>query len=155
MRRRCAGFTLLELMIVIVLIGVLLGLVSFASGLNPARQARQEAGAVAQVIQQLRDRAVLEEREYGLRLSVEGYRVMRHEIRGWEPVAGLHRWPANVRARLKQDGYSLILGADEGPPQLLMLSSDETSAFTLTLMSAERTWLSLSGDGIGEVVIDG
>ena len=155
MRKRCTGFTLLELMIVIVLIGVLLGMASYATGLNPARQASQEAHALAQVMQQLRERAVIEGREYGLRLSIEGYRVMRHEIRGWESAGSFYRWPDNVRVRLKQDGYSLILGADAGPPQLLLLSSDETSAFTLTFMSANRSWLSLSGDGIGEVVIDG
>lgn len=40
---RSDGFTLLELMIVIVLIGILLGMVSLAMGQNPARQARQEA----------------------------------------------------------------------------------------------------------------
>jgi general secretion pathway protein H len=155
MRHRCRGFTLLELMIVIVLIGVLLGMVSFAAGVNPARQARQEADVLMQVIQQLRERAVLEGQEYGLRLSTDGYRAMRLEVRGWESVTAFHRWPENVLLRLKRDGYSLIPGADEGPPQLLMLSSDETSVFTLTFASKERTWLSLSGDGIGEVAIDG
>ena len=61
---------------------------------------------------------------------------MRLEIRGWEPVAAFYRWPETLRLHLEQDGYSLILGADEGPPQLLMLSSDETSAFTLTFATA-------------------
>lgn len=36
MRQRCRGFTLLELMVVMVLIGVLLGLVSLVGGSNPA-----------------------------------------------------------------------------------------------------------------------
>jgi general secretion pathway protein H len=152
---RCRGFTLLELMIVLVLVGVLLGMVSLASGGSPARQVRQEAEAMAQVIHQLRQRAVFEGQEYGLRLSADGYRVMRLGVRGWEPVAALSRWPRNVRARLKEDGYSIELGADEGLPQLLMLSNDETSAFTLTFEPGTRTWLSLSSDGIGEVVIDG
>jgi general secretion pathway protein H len=155
MPRRCRGFTLLELMIVIVLIGVLVGMVSFATGVHPARQARQEADALAGVIRQLRERAVLESQEHGVRLSVGGYRAMRLGIRGWEPVTALYRWPDNLRLRLKQDGYSVSLGADEGPPQLLMLSSDETSPFTLTFETRDRSWLSLSSDGIGEVVIDG
>jgi general secretion pathway protein H len=60
-----------------------------------------------------------------------------------------------LRLRLTHYGYSVNLGADEGPPQLLMLSSDETSPFTLTFESKDRTWLSLSSDGVGEVVIDG
>ena len=137
MRRHCRGFTLLELMIVIVLIGVLLGMVSLATGANPVRQARQEADAMVRMIHQLRERAVLDGQEYGLRLSVDGYRAMRLDGRGWEPVAALYRWPENLRLRLEQDGYSVSLGADEGPPQLLMLSSDETSAFTLTFATRD------------------
>ena len=155
MPRGCRGFTLLELMIVIVLVGVLVGMVSFATGMNPGRQARQEADALAGVIRQLRERAVLESQEYGVRLSGDGYRALRLDTRGWEPVSAFYRWPDNLRLRLKHDGYSAALGADEGPPQLLMLSSDETSVFTLTSESKDRRWLSLSGDGVGEVKIDG
>ncbi|WP_433738306.1 type II secretion system minor pseudopilin GspH [Pseudomonas putida] len=155
MRRRCRGFTLLELMIVIVLIGVLVGMVSFATGMNPARQARQEAQALAGVIRHLRERAVLDSQEYGVRLSTEGYRAMRLEARGWEPMTALSRWPDGLRLRLEYDGHFVSLGTDEGPPQLLMLSSDETSTFTLTFETQGRSGLSLSSDGIGEVVIDG
>jgi general secretion pathway protein H len=155
MRSRCRGFTLLELMVVIVIIGVLLGMVSLATGANPSRQVRQDVQGMAQVIEHLRERAVLEGQEFGLRLSVDGYRAMRLGLRGWEPVAALQPWSENGRPRLLLDGYSSSLGTDEGAPQLLILSSDETSAFLLTFGTASHTWLSLSADGIGEVVIDG
>jgi general secretion pathway protein H len=146
---------LLEMMIVMVVVGVLLGMVSFVGGGSPARQVRQEAEAMVQVIHQLRERAVFEGQEYGLRLSADGYRVMRLGVHGWKPLKALTDWPLSVRVRLQQDGYGVGLGADEGPPQLLLLSNDETSAFALTFESGNRTWLSLSGDGIGEVAIDG
>lgn len=155
MRRFCRGFTLLELMIVIVLIGVLAGMVSFATGMNPAQQARREADALAGMIRQLREKAVIDGQEYGVRLSADGYRAMRLDVRGWEAVTTVYRWPDHLRLRLKQDGYSVSLGTDEGPPQLLMLSSDETSTFTLTFEARDRIWSRLSSDGIGEVVIDG
>lgn len=155
MRQCCRGFTLLELMVVIVVIGVLLGMASFVVGPNPLRQARHEAHGMAGMIQKLRERAVLDGEEYGLRLSDSGYRVMRLDTRGWEPVAAFYKWPETLRLHLEQDGHSLILGADEGPPQLLMLSSDEISAFTLTFATRDSTLLSLSSDGLGEAVIDG
>jgi general secretion pathway protein H len=142
-------------MIVIVLIGVLVGMVSFATGMNPARQARHEADTLAGMIRQLRERAVIEGQEYGVRLSVDGYRAMRLDVRGWEAMTAVYRWPDQLRLRLKQDGYSVSLGADEGPPQLLMLSSDETSSFTVTFEVRDRIWSRLTSDGIGEVVIDG
>lgn len=155
MRQHCRGFTLLELMIVIVVIGVLLGMVSVVSGPNPLRQARHEALAMAGMIQQLRERAVLDGEEYGIRLSDHGYRAMRLDARGWEPMAAFYRWPENIRLHFEQDGHVLVLGADEGLPQLLMLSSDETSAFMLTFATRDNTLLSLSSDGLGEAAIDG
>ncbi|WCM51790.1 type II secretion system minor pseudopilin GspH [Pseudomonas sp. WJP1] len=154
MPRRCRGFTLLEMMIVIVLIGVLVGTVSLATGVNPVQQARQEAGALAGVVRQLREQAVLEGREYGLRLSVEGYRAMRLDGRSWEPLAAFYRWPGNLRLSLEQEGYSLRLGADAGPPQIVLYSSDETSSFTLTFAGQDRVWATVTGDGIGEVMVD-
>ena len=141
-------------MIVMVVVGVLLGMVSLAGGGSLARQVKQDAEAMVQVIHQLRERAVFEGQEYGLRLSADGYRVMHLGVRGWEPVRARTEWPLNVRVRLQQDGYGVGLDADEGPPQLLLLSNDETSAFALTFESGDRTWLNLSGDGIGEVAID-
>lgn len=145
---------MLEMLIVMVVVGVLLGMVSLSSGGNLARQVKQEAEAMVLVIHQLRERAVFEGQEYGLRLSTDGYRVMHLGGRGWAPVKVLTDWPTNVQARLQRDGYEIGLGADEGSPQLLLLSNDETSAFTLTFESGNRAWLSLSGDGIGEVAID-
>jgi general secretion pathway protein H len=145
----------LELMIVIVMVGFLLGMVTFAGGGNPARKVRQEAEAMVQVIHQLRERAVFEGQEYGLRLSTDGHRVMRKGVHGWEPVKELADWPLSVRVRFRHDGYAVDLDADEGPPQLLIFSNDETSVFTLTFESSNGTWLSLSGDGLGEVAIDG
>jgi general secretion pathway protein H len=154
MPRRCRGFTLLEVMIVIVLIGVLVGMVSLATGVNPAQQARQQAAALAGDIRQRREQAVLEGREYGLRLSVEGYRAMRLDESGWEPVAAFHRWPENVRLSLEQEGYSMSLGPDAGPPQILLYSSDETSSFTLTFAGKDRIWATLASDGLAEVMVD-
>jgi general secretion pathway protein H len=151
---RCRGFTLLELLIVIVVIAVLLGMVSLSFGPNPATHARQVAQEVTSTIEHLREQAVVEGREYGLRLSQEGYRGLRLAEHGWQPVTAMRQWPPDLGPRLELDGYFLPLGSDAGAPQILMLSSDETSVFTLTFASEDKVWLRLSSTGIGRVLID-
>ena len=96
--RQCCGFTLLELMVVIVLIGILLGAVGLVAGTTPSRQARQEASQAVQLIQQLREQAVIEGREYGVRVQPGHYQVFRLDGEGWRPVGAVLKyafWLAN------------------------------------------------------------
>lgn len=141
---------MLELMIVIVLIGMLAGMVSLASGPSPARQARQQAEDFIRVVQQLRERAVLDAREYGLRLQSRAYQAVRLEARGWTAVTSLHWLPENLTLGLEQDGQILPLDDVRDTPQLLMLSSDEISPFRLFIKVTGQTLLQVSSDGVAE-----
>lgn len=154
MRQYSRGFTLLELMVVIVLIGILLGMVSFATGNHPVRQARQQASGLIQLLQTLREQAVLEGREYGLRLGIDGYQVVRFDGQDWRALGTAYRLPAGLQLRLEQEGQPLTLGDRPGHPHLLLLSSDETSAFTLYIATDGRQEVSVSSDGLGEPMID-
>ena len=154
MKHCCRGFTLLELMIVMVLAGVLLGMVSFAVGGHPARAARQDAETIIRLVQQLRERAVLEGKEYGVRLSTDGYRAVSLAGEDWQPVTVLYPWPVELRLRLEREGQFMSLGLDQGPAQLLALSSDETSEFSLTFFIQGKTLLRLASDGIKQVTLD-
>ena len=138
---------------VIALVGVVLGVVSLSTGSSPGRVSRQEAGQLLQLVQQLREQAVIEGREYGVRIQREEYRVLRLEHEGWQPTGNVHRLPQGLYFQLEQEGQRLNL--DGTVPQLLMLSNDEISAFALYFMSAERAWLSLVSDGAGEPWIEG
>lgn len=151
---RCRGFTLLELMIVIVLMGVLAGMVSLAIGPSPAREARQQAQDFIRVVQALRERAVLDAREYGVRLQPRGYQALRFEAAGWTALASMQRLPADVTLGLELDGHEVTLDDGQGAPQLLMLSSDEISPFRLSIKVAGQTFLRVSSDGLAEPSID-
>lgn len=153
MPRQSRGFTLLELMVVIALVGVVLGMVSLTIGNSPGRVARQEAGQLLQLVQQLREQAVIEGREYGVRIQRDEYRVLRLEHEGWQPTGTARRLPPDLYLQLEQEGQRLNL--DGTVPQLLMLSNDEVSAFALYFMSAEQALLSLVSDGAGEPWIEG
>ncbi|CAH0206570.1 Type II secretion system protein H [Pseudomonas mediterranea] len=154
MGRRCRGFTLLELMVVIVLIGVLAGMVSLAIGPSPAREARQQAQDFIRVVQQLRERAVLDGVEYGVRVQPRGYQALRLDSRGWTAMAPLHRLPEGMTLGLEQDGHAWVLDEASGAPQLLMLSSDEISPFRLLVKVAGQRIARVSSDGLAEPSID-
>lgn len=145
---------MLELMVVILLLGVLLGMVSFTTGNNLARQARQEASGLIQLLHKLREQAVLEGREYGVRLEADGYQVFKFDGPDWRPAGVAYRLPAGLQLRLEQEGQGLKLMDRPAQPHLLLLSSDETSVFTLHLETDEQRWLSISSDGIGEPTIN-
>ncbi|MES2817682.1 MAG: type II secretion system minor pseudopilin GspH [Pseudomonadota bacterium] len=171
------GFTLIELMVVIVIIGCLVGLAVMSTGnASTSRELRDEARQLATLIGLLTDEAVLDNREYGLLIRPEGYRVLSYdESQGsWAPHndAAEHLLPAWARMELELDGQPLKLAVpvkkdkdqpglstDESEetekqktelqPQLLMLSSGELSPFRLRL--AERlpqgSAFELSSDG--------
>ncbi len=145
---------MLELMVVIVLIGVLAGMVRFATGSSPAREARQQARDFVAVVQQLRERAVLDGQEYGVRVQPGGYQALRLEAQGWAAVSALHRLPEGLALGMELDGHVLRLDDAQGPAQLLMLSSDEISPFRLLIKVAGQTVARVSSDGLAEPLID-
>lgn len=145
---------MLELMVVIVLISMLLGMVSLASGPSPARQARQHAQTFSHQVQQLREQAVLQGQEFGVRVSLESYQAVRLDTQGWRAAAEPHRLPDKLTLGLELEGRAVQLDDAQGTPQLLILSSDEISPFRLHIRVAGQSVSRVSSDGIGQPLID-
>ncbi|WP_338648920.1 type II secretion system minor pseudopilin GspH [Pseudomonas sp. ML2-2023-3] len=154
MRRAAAGFTLIELMVVMVLIGVLVSMVHISLGDNNSRNARQEADVLLGLIHGLREKAVLEGHEYGLRLEPGAYQLMRFEGEQWQAVEPWVSLPVGLVLALTLDGQDQPLIAGSVTPQLLWLSSDENTAFELHLDSPPQRWRSIVSDGLADAVID-
>lgn len=153
MPQRVRGFTLLELLVVMVLIGIVLSLVVTGLTAGPAQQARQQASELLSLLIQLRDTAVAEGQEYGLSFDDHGYR-----LKAWQDGQWLNRsdWrlPDGMWFRLELESKPLHLGRRGDEPQLLILSSDEMSAFTLHYETAHGRWLSIYADGVNDPVIN-
>ena len=93
------GFTLIELMVVMVIISVLIGLAVLSTGFaSTSRELDSEAERLAGLIGVLTDEAVLDNREYGLRLERDAYQVLRYDEAKARWTASRWCWPA-ARAR--------------------------------------------------------
>ena len=154
MRQSTAGFTLIELMVVIVLIGVLVSMVHISLGDNSPRHARQEAGALLGLMHGVREKAVLEGQEYGLRLEPAAYQLMRFDGEQWQALEPRVSLPDGLLLALTLEGQDQPLIAGAGTPQLLWLSSDESTMFSLHLESPPLRWLSIVSDGLGDAFIE-
>ena len=151
------GFTLIELLVVLVILGSLIGLAVFSTGIaGPARELRSETERLGGLIGVLVDEAVLDNREYGLSFTREGYRVLRYDPqRGeWQALdRQAHRLPEWAELAFEVDGEALSLTTDASAdtPQLLILSSGEMTPFRLRLAERRRDGLrlQLSSDGLG------
>lgn len=154
MRQTSSGFTLVELMVVIVLIGVLASMVHINLGDNNARNARQEADVLHSLMHGLRERAVLEGQEYGLRIEPGAYQLMRFDRNRWEAFDTRVQLPFGLVLALTLDAQTQPLLPLAETPQLLWLSSDENTAFSLHFDSPPRRWRSIVSDGLSDPEIE-
>ena len=144
-RSRSRGFTLLELLVVIVLIGIIISFAVLSIG-DGGRQERlkQEAQRIYSLFALAGEEAVLRSLEFGVVVRKQGYAFVVYDGEGWLPITDddmfrEHSLPDAVELSLFMDGLQVDLTSQpdekEGAntPQLLFFSSGERSPFELLL----------------------
>ncbi len=137
------GFTLIEILVVMVIIGVVTGvaLLSIGSG-GRDREVKQEAQRLAAVLQLASQHAVMQSTQLGLRVGGDGYSFLELDHGEWRPVPrdtalGHHRLPDGMRLELYVEGLAAKLASgDEPRPQVLVLSSGEMTPFHARISAA-------------------
>lgn len=149
MQRRHSGFTLLEVMVVVVLIGIILTFVvrSVGDGGRGDRMA-QEAQRLIALIEIVGEESVLQSSVLGLRFTKNSYRFMRHVDEQWHEIIDdsmlkQHRIETSMEVRLQVEGYGIELSEGETEsrfeveeelrPQIVFLPSGERTPFELML----------------------
>lgn len=151
MGHRLRGFILLELLLFIVVLAVLVGVLSLTATGTALRQARQEGEVLTQLLQSLRERAVLEDQDYGLHIVTEGYQLLRFVDADWQLMKTAYRLPSGLYFNLETKGQPRALSQTREQPQILILSSDQISVFTLSFETAMGQVLSISSNAKGEL----
>jgi general secretion pathway protein H len=142
-RRPARGFTLLEILVVVVIIAVLttVGVLSIGT-LGPDRGIEGEIERYADAVESALEQAQLEGRDYGVRFLPGAYefQVWSGDRQRWEGVPDdrlyeLHRLPDGVRLALEIEGRNLPLGTEppQAPkvPQVILYASGDVSPYRL------------------------
>ncbi|MBS63489.1 type II secretion system minor pseudopilin GspH [Salinisphaera sp.] len=118
------GFTLIEVLVVALIIGVVLAFVSLSiNPTGPADRLDTEADRLNALLQTAADDAILYGRELGLDITRGGYRFLRLGDDGWQP---LNAPDTPLRPRELGDAIVLVL-VDRGDdrPRLVRAEDDE------------------------------
>ena len=139
--RRCAtGFTLLEILLVVLIIGIVSSLLVMSiSTSGSSRQLQQEAKRLVALMQYARQQAIMENRLYGLQLQPHGYQFMVYQNRNWQAAE-----QTALRLRqLPQQSRIRLLGpapADPQQPAVMFSPLGEQDDFQLRLSLRDYHW---------------
>ncbi len=147
LRRAHHGFTLLELMVVVVLMGIILTFVVRSVGDGGRRDRIQlEAQRITALVELVGEEAMLKSALIGLRFVEHGYEFMRYSEQQWQTVDddGLlkpRQLDAAMEIQLQVEGLRVELteverfddAQEEPAPQVVFLPSGERTPFELLL----------------------
>jgi general secretion pathway protein H len=154
--RRGSGFTLIEVLMVVLLVGIIAGVVVFYVDPNsPERAVQTETDRLLTTISLATDEAVAENHELGLRIQDNGYAFLAfNEARQlWEPYGvdvsfQAHPMPdglyvhmvTETRGRLPRS--QAARAASKIEPDILLLSSGETTNAIIEIGASDRPGVS-------------
>ena len=155
------GFTLLEVMVVVLIIGITLSIGVLSLGDRQEDLIEEEGRRLSALIKLASDEAVMNGEELGLLLDEESYLFSRLEGEEWRPMAEDRQFrerklPEGMTLELELDERQVILDEGEAQPRIFILSSGELTPFLLTLQSADEAWkYELSGHFNGQLQVTG
>lgn len=154
------GFTLIELMVVVVIISIILGLaVATLPGADPADAMRTERERLVRLIELAGEEAILSSQNIGIQFSEHGYRFLVLRDNNWQEledrILKARTLPDEMELSLLLEGATVIIGEKnrgQTTPDVLLLTTGELTPFTVTLSSYHTdTSLSLKADALGGV----
>ena len=152
MRRECAracadsaGFTLIEIMVVVVIIGVVAALMVLSFTVTGRdRQLEKESDRLFALFTYAREQAELQTREYGVLFQDDGYEFLTYDVRRalWRSVPDdealvARRLPDGLGVKLTVEARPVVLtrpkDARDKTPQVMIFSNGDLTSFAATL----------------------
>lgn len=141
---RARGFTLVEILVVVVIAGILTGAVLLGLGRSgPGQVNQREIARLAASLEVMCDQALLSGTARGLRFHEDGYDFWRHAAAGWQVLPtdekpSSVRWPEGLRARIEIEGLSLRPARNARSPQVACTGIEPPTSFVIELGAGEH-----------------
>jgi general secretion pathway protein H len=155
MMRRQRGFTLLELLVVLVIVGITLGMVSFNAMPDPKQMLQQEAQRIALLLSLARDEAIVRDRPVAFEADPDSYRFLVREENSWQPLAQ----DDMLRQREFKRGPVMLsisppsAGSNTMPLRIVFGREPVQQPFVLTMGLADAS-VAIRADGIGHFTVE-
>jgi len=161
-RRFERGFTILELLVVLLIIGIVVSMATLSVGGNEARTLRDEAQRLTTLLDLAIQESVLNGREMALEVGEDSYQFLAYVDEEWLPLAEVDEFrprelPMGIQFEVEVEGQAAnedLFGETE-TSQVWIMSSGEVSPFTITLKLEDGPVYRLNGDMMGGLKLEG
>ncbi len=158
------GFTLLEIMVVLVLIGIITSFALLSVGGGPRERLAEEARRLAALVELHQQEAILSGELRGIQFGRAGYAILSLGEKGeWRPPATAdtlirHALPEDIALGLWIEGRPADLKTTGKLPQVVLLASGETTEFVAVFgfaddRSPDAPRYRVAGDALGRLTV--
>jgi general secretion pathway protein H len=154
-RQQQKGFTLLELLVVLVIAGIMLGMVSFNAMPSERQVLQNDAQRIALLLQLARDEAILRNRPIAFEADSDRYRFLLREDNVWQVLEqdDLLREREFKRSPVLMSVSPATAGGDSTSFRIIFGREPVDKPFTLTLSMGDSS-VAIRADGIGRFVVE-
>jgi general secretion pathway protein H len=147
------GFTLLELLVVLVIVGITMGFITLKAMPDQQQRLQNEAQRLALLMQLARDEAILRNRPIAFESGSQGYRFLVREENTWQQLNDEMLRPRDYPQAPLSLTISPAAAGEANPLRIVFGREPVDKPFVLTLASSNAT-ASVRADGVGHFSVE-